>query len=225
MKISQDTIAALKNFAGINPSLIIREGFTQKTVALPKNIVGSVTLTDNFPQEFGIYDLAEFLNVLSMMPDAEIEFGEKSMKITNDTMSTQFVYSDPSNIHPDVPEKELDEIMPDADLTFTLKKDDLVALMKMSSAMSLEDVVITSENGKLILRITDLSSDSSHHSDIVIGDAPDGVDFSFNYKMERFMLLPDDYEVNISSRLISYFVGKNNNAEYLISLEKSSHYE
>jgi len=224
MKISQETLAALKNFSEINQSLVIRKGNTQKTVALAKNILASVTLTDKFQKEFGIYDLVEFLNVLGLMPDAEIDFGETSMKITSGSMSTRFIYSDISNIHPEVPSKEIDEIMPEAELTFTLRKVDLDSIKKMSNVLSLEDVVITVIDGKLILRITDLSSDSCHNSDIVLCDYDGGAEFSFNYKISRFALLPDDYEVKICSKLISHFIGKNNSAEYLISLEKSSSY-
>lgn len=222
MKISQETIDALKNLATINESIVIREGNTQKSVALAKNILATITTIDKFPKSFGIYDLSEFLNVLSSMEDPDIEFGEKSAKITSGSMSTRFVYSDKSNIHPEVPAKEIDEIMPESDLTFELKKEDLNSSKKMASILSLDDVVITSENGNLLLRVTDLSSDSSNNSDIVIGKYEGNDNFSFNFKITRFSLLPDDYEVRICARLISHWIGKTNDAEYLISLEKTS---
>jgi len=226
MNISKETLEVLKNFSEINQSLVLREGQTQKTIALAKNILSEVTLTDTFPKTVGIYDLSELLSILSIMPDATVDFGETSMIISNGSMKTKFVYSDVSNIHPEVPEKTVDEIMPSADVEFELDKDVLAAALKMSGVMNLEDIQLTQVDGKLILRVTDLSSSSSNSSDIEISDLDSDANFAFNFKAERLQkLMSDDYSVSISSKFVSRFVGKNRDTDYLISLEQSSTYE
>jgi len=224
MKISKETLEALKNFSEINQSLVLREGQTQKTIALAKNILAEVSLTDTFPKTVGIYDLSELLSILSIMPDADVEFGDTSMNITSGTMKTKFVYSDVSNIHPETPAKTIDEIMPAVDVEFDLTKKTLNSALKMSGVMNLEDLQFTVVAGKLVLRVTDLSSSSSNSSDIEICDMAGT--FDFNFKSERLQkLLADDYHVSISSKFVSRFVGSNIDSDYLVSLEQTSTYE
>jgi len=225
MKLSKETIEALKNFSGINTSLVLRKGNRQKTVALAKNILAEIDVPDAFPMTVGIYDLPELLSILSVMPDADVEFGEKAMTISSGRMKTKYVYTDVRNIHPEVPEKEIDEIMPTPDVEFELSNEAIKSALKMSSVMSLSDVQFTVVDGDLVLRVTDLDSSSSNNSDIVIAENFDG-NFEFNFKAERFSkLLNDDYRVYISRRFVSRFVGVNNDSDYLISLEQSSTFE
>jgi len=226
MNISKETLEALKNFSEINQSLVLKEGQTQKTVALAKNILAEVTLKDTFPKTVGIYDLSELLSILSIMPDADVEFGETSMIISDGNMKTKFVYSDVSNIHPEVPDKNIDEIMPEHAVEFMLSANTLSSALKMSGVMALEDLQFTKVDGKLVLRVTDLSSSSSNSSDLEICDMDDTAEFSFNFKAERLeKLMADDYAVKISKNFVSRFVGQNLDSDYLISLEQSSMYE
>jgi len=225
MKISTETLAALKTFSEINQSIVLRKGNLQKTVALAKNILAEVSVPDIFPKTVGIYDLSELLTIFSMMPDAEIEFGDTCMIISDENMKTKFVYSNISNIHPEVPEKSVDEIMPDSDVEFVVQAEQLSSALKMAGAMNLEDVQFTTHDGKIIMRITDLSSTSSNNADIVICDYAGAATFEFNYKAERLSkLMSDNYEVKISRRLVSRFTGSNIDSDYLISLEASSSY-
>ena len=66
MKLSNDTLAILKNFGNINPGIYFRKGKTLKTVSSHKNILVEATITDEIPADFGIYDLNNFLSVISL---------------------------------------------------------------------------------------------------------------------------------------------------------------
>ena len=83
MKLSNNTLELLKNFSNINQNILIEEGNVIRTISTMKNILGSATIVENFPKEFGIYDLNEFLGVLSLSKDPEIELNNESFLSIN----------------------------------------------------------------------------------------------------------------------------------------------
>ena len=63
MELSNFTMQVLKNFATVNSNVVIQPGNSIMTMAEAKNILGQATIPETFTQQFGIYDLQEFLNV------------------------------------------------------------------------------------------------------------------------------------------------------------------
>ena len=57
MKLSTETISVLKNFGAINQGILFKKGKTLKTVSSHKNILAEVTIKEDIPAEFGVYDL------------------------------------------------------------------------------------------------------------------------------------------------------------------------
>ena len=49
--------------------------------------------------------------------------------------------------------------------------------------------------------------------------------FSFNFKVENIKILPGNYEVVVSSKLLSRFRSKNQDLTYFIALEPDSTFE
>ena len=66
MKLSDKTISVLKNFSSINQSILFKEGSKLRTISVMKNILAEATVTEEFMKDFGIYDLNQFLNGLSL---------------------------------------------------------------------------------------------------------------------------------------------------------------
>ena len=64
MELTDSTVNILKNYATINPNIVVTEGNTLKTISVARNVLSQVTVEESFPQGFGIYDLNEFLNSL-----------------------------------------------------------------------------------------------------------------------------------------------------------------
>ena len=64
MKLSDKTINLLKNFSTINQSILFKQGSRLRTISVMKNILAEATITEELPQDFGIYDLGQFLNCL-----------------------------------------------------------------------------------------------------------------------------------------------------------------
>jgi hypothetical protein len=63
MKLSNETVAILKNFGAINQGILFKPGKTLKTVSSHKNILAEVSIKEDIPAEFGIYDLNNFLSL------------------------------------------------------------------------------------------------------------------------------------------------------------------
>ena len=64
MKLSENTITILKNFSGINQSILVKKGNKLRTISIAKNILSEAEISENFPRDFAIYDLNQFLNCL-----------------------------------------------------------------------------------------------------------------------------------------------------------------
>jgi hypothetical protein len=224
MKLSSDTLAVLKNFASINSNIVFRGGPTVKTMSEAKNILASATLAEDFPAEFGIYDLNEFLGVVSMFESPELDFSNVEgghVQIVEGGRSVKYFFSDPEILTS--PTKDIQ--MPAAEVTFVLSDDDLTAIRRAASTMSVSDVVIESDDsGELQATVTDTSDATSNSFSIKLKPTrmPDGTPFRFVYNVANFKLMGGtDYNVEVSSKLISHLKGSNN-IEYWIALEKSS---
>ena len=83
MKISEQTIEILKNFATVNPSIAFKAGNKIRTVSEQKNILAVATVAETFPKDFAIYELNQFLGLASLFEDGEFDFGEKSVTLND----------------------------------------------------------------------------------------------------------------------------------------------
>ena len=84
-----------------------------------KNILAKLNIDEDLPQEFGIYDLGQFLNSLSLFQDPDLTFtGESHVTIKEGRQRSKYFFADPSVIV-SPPEKSI--TLPSVDVEFTLK--------------------------------------------------------------------------------------------------------
>ena len=62
MKLSEKTLNILKNFSSINQSILVKQGNQLRTISVAKNILAEAEIKEDFPRDFAIYDLNQFLN-------------------------------------------------------------------------------------------------------------------------------------------------------------------
>ena len=98
MKISNDTLSVLKNFAAVNTNLLVRQGNTLSTISTGKNIFARATVAETFDREFAIYDLNSLLGLLTLMEDTEVSFGDESITVSKDRSLFEYYYADPEII-------------------------------------------------------------------------------------------------------------------------------
>ena len=221
MKLSDSTVNILKNFSNINQSLLFKEGKKLRTISVMKNILAEVEVTEDFPKDFGIYDLNQFLNGLSLHQSPELDIENDSyMVIREGKMRSKYFFADP-NVIISPPEKDI--VLTSEEISFDLNTQQLDKLLKASAVYQLPDLSVVGENGVVKLVVSDRKNDTSNDFSIIVGETDNK--FSFNFKVENIKILPGSYQVSISKKLLSKFVNSDKNLTYWIALEPDSSYE
>jgi len=225
MKLSNDTLSVLKNFGAINQGIFFKKGKTLKTVSSHKNILAEVNIKEDIPADFGVYDLNNFLSVVSLhKDDPTFEFDEKHVVIVGNKGRSKIKYRfcEPTMIVTP-PEKEL--TMPDPEISFELKQEDFEWILRAAGVLASPQIAIDSD-GKVINVVTlDLQNDSAHTESLEIGKGNDNK-YRMIFKTENISkILVGTYDVNISSKGISNFKNKNIPLQYWITTEQGSKFE
>ena len=220
MKLSDKTINLLKNFSNINQSLLFKQGNKLRTISVMKNILAEATVEEEFPKDFGIYDLPQFLNsVVVLYNNAEFDFAnDNHVVIKEGRMKSKYFFADPSVIV--TPPQEEKITLPSEDVTFEVSTEQLDKLLKAASLYQLSDLAVVGGDGVVKLLVRDKKNDASNDFSIIVGETNDV--FSFNFKVENIKILPGNYEVVVSSKLLSRFTSKNQDLTYYIALEPDS---
>lgn len=223
MELSSNTIELLKNFAAINPNIVIGAGSELKTMSVARNIVAKANIEETFPSTFGIYDLNEFLSVINLVDSPQLKFSDNYVTVAagSGLSSVRYYFSDPDMLT--APQKEI--IMPATEVKFLLNTETLNRIKRAASALGHSEISIKPSGGSIELSVVD-SKDATSNSFAIVteGDYEEGVDFNFILNVSNLKVVAEDFEVGISSKLISQFKSTKGDTEYFIALEKTSTY-
>ena len=219
MKLSNETVEVLKNFSTINQNILVKEGARIRTMSTMKNILGEADIAESFPKEFGIYDLNEFLGVLTLTNDPEIEFNHDSyLTIRGGHSKVQYFFSDPSILV--TPPDTFNA--PETDVAFTVTKEAMANVSKASAVMQLPDLVFTGTSQGVTMAVTDLKNTTSNQFEESWEHTGDKA-FQFNYKVEHLKMIPGNYDVSVSTQaLVSNWKNQSKQIDYWIALEQPS---
>ena len=221
MKLSDNSLTILKNFAGINNSILVKQGNKLRTISVAKNILAEADINEEFPRNFAIYDLNQFLNGLSLHQDPELDFTNDSyITIREGKRRVKYFYADP-NVIISPPEKEIQ--LPSKDVCFQLESASLEKLVKAAAVYQLPDFSAVGEAGVIRLVVRDKKNDTSNEYSIVVGETDK--EFTFNFKVENIKIIPGAYDVVVSEKLLSQFSNTKYNLKYYIALEPDSTFE
>ena len=218
MKLSDSTLSLLKNFSSINQSILFKEGSKLRTISVMKNILAEATVSEEFARDFGIYDLNQFLNGLSLHQKPELDFANDGYVVIRQGRSrSKYFFADPSVIVTP-PDKEI--TLPSEDVCFELTTTVLEKLLKAAAVYQLPDISAVGEAGVVKLVVRDKKNDTSNAHEEVVGETD--ATFNFNFKVENIKILPGTYDVVVSQKLLSRFTSKNHDLTYYIALEPDS---
>ena len=218
MKLSDSTLSLLKNFSTINQSILFKAGSKLRTISVMKNILAEATISEELPQDFGIYDLGQFLNGMGLHQSPELDFkNEGHVVIREGKMRSKYFFADP-NVIITPPDKPIE--LPSEDVTFDLSTDQLDKLLKAAAIYQLPDLSVVGGEGVVKVLVRDKKNDTSNDFSITVGETD--ATFSFNFKVENIKILPGTYEVVVSQKLLSRFTAKNYDLTYYIALEPDS---
>ena len=228
MKLSNETVSVLKNFATINQNLVIKAGSSISTMSAMKNIVASAEVKEVFPIDFAIYDLNEFFSALSLFEKPKLDFKNDFVVMTEDgstSKALKYWYSDPSVVT--TPTKEI--TMPECEVNFSLENNVLANVQKAAAVIGVPDMVLEAmDNGVALLKVTDKKNATANDYAVKVdvnNDDVKNLPYKFWFKVENLKLLSVTYDVAVSSKNISHFVNRNVDIQYWIALEPESKYD
>lgn len=215
LKLEQKTIAVLKNFSTINPSILFKPGKVVSTISPNKTIMAKATIDQEIEGTFAIYDLGRFLSTLSLFTDPALEIADKYVTISSAGKKMRYGFADQSVIIAP-PDKEIK--LPSTDVSFKLTNDALSDVLKGLGVLRLPEIAVVGDGEDINLQAMDSKNPTSDVYSISVGKTDKK--FKMIFKSENIKLIPGDYQVDISAKGIGYFKGVA--AEYWIAVETSS---
>jgi hypothetical protein len=215
MKLSAVTRDKLKNVASINPSIVFRGDKSKlRTIAIEKNILADIDIEETFPMTCAIYDLNSFLGVFSLFNDPDLEFGEKSITFSEGANKCQYYYTDPTIVMTP-PDKEIN--IPSVDVSFELTATAIETLLKASSVLAVDDIVIKGDNGKVVMETSDVKTPGSNSFTTELGDYS-GDTFAASVKAQYVKVISGTYNIDVSKAGLSKWVNEDKGAVYHIAM-------
>ena len=218
MQLSSETTAVLKNFASINPNLLVKPGTSLRTISPTKSVMARAIVEENFDKGFAIFDLSQFLGRLSLFDNPELTISDSFMEISEGDEYSEFAFAAPENIVAP-PEKEI--TLPKPEINFELTEKNFTKVMKAMSVSGLPEIAVTGEDGKLLLQAIDSKGKSNDVFTINIGKTK--LSFTMIFRADNLKIIPGDYTVAISSKGLANF--KSEKVEYWIAVEQNSKFE
>ena len=220
MKISNETLAVLKNFASINTGIAVKTGNRLRTISGQKNILAETTVGETFESDFAIYDLNQFLGAVSLFGDGtEFEFADTNVQIKNGGKKIKYFYADPSMVT-SPPDKQLPT---DADVEFEMPGSAMADVLRGASVLGAPDIVVSSDGSSTTKFIaTDVKNDTSNNFEVEV-DHKSPVPFRMVFRAENLKMLPGSYNVKLTPRY-GLFTSTKTDLRYFVSVEAGSSY-
>jgi len=216
MKLSTETLNVLKNFSTINQNLEFKQGNKLTTISAGKSVLAQATVKDEFPQNFCVYDLNQFLLVHSMFKgDVELEFDASNITFRGGRSKTKYRMASRDTIVVP-PEKEIK--LNDIDYSFTLSDVDYAEIMRSAAILSSPNIAIKSDGETVEIFAYDAKDDSQHTSSIKVGDG-NGKTFTLVFKTENLKMIQGTYDVQISFKGLAQFKNTKEEIQYWIAIE------
>lgn len=202
MKISKETLNILKNFTNINQNFAFKPGNVVMTMSEGKNLIAEATISEDIQTEFGIYNLAEFLGVISLFDDPDLAFNDKYVTVGNKTSKIRYMATDLSVLR--LPKRRisfesegLEEVT-----SFVMTEDLYSKIVKTSAVLHCPDIWIEGNGKTLSIRVEDTKNTTSNNFCIDLGDTDKT--FRAHIKIDTVRFIPNEYQVTISDRAIRF---------------------
>jgi hypothetical protein len=219
MELSKETLALIKNFASINGSIVLKQGNKLATISEGKNVMAEASIAESLPMDFPIYDLGEFLNVISLFPTTNLDFSEKHVTVSDGGTSKIKYFAAGEGLVKSAPNTVK---FPGEDVTFRLDASQLAMIQRTSSVLKASDVSIVGDGTNIKVLVSDKKNATSNAYEVTIGQTSE--EFKANIKVENLKMLPNDYDVAISKKKISRFKHTASDLTYYVAIEADSEF-
>lgn len=230
IEVSKNFENLLKNAGTIHRNIMIKEGSDILRVTSSDNTLMMTAKMDcKLPNYFVIYDIMEFLSVLSLVNEAYLDMNEDSYVVIKDSkneMAIKYQYADERMISGYM-DKDLvpDEVL----IEFDLNADKMKAAYRAANTLKLPNLAFVGdgENIEFIALDSKLEEGSLSNS---FSSKLGTTDKTFNcvFDSEYFKMIEGDYQVQIGKRkevLVALFANKSIPVVYVLALNTNSTFE
>ena len=222
MKIGQKTISLLKNFSSINQSLYVARGNVLRTMSEMKSVIAEVEVQEMFPQDFCIYNLNQFLGVISLFEEPDLEFETSHVCVKgNNGSSSKYFYADKATIRSIPPDKTF--VLPDVVVEFSVSENVIKSIMQAANVLQLPEIAIVGDGSTISIQTTNVKNNTSNSFHYNVGESTKK--FKMVFKVENIKMMAGSYQVSISSKKITQFKSADSTLVYTIVNEALSTYE
>ena len=224
MKLSNDTLSILKNFASINQGIYFKKGKTIRTVSTGKNIMAEAIVSEEIPTEFGVYDLNNLLSVISLhKEEPTFDFEDNNILISGLKGRSKIRYRFcAASMIVTPPDKTIE--MPNPEISLELSGEDLDWVLRAANVLSSPFIAVESNGSKVFVKAFDSTNDAAHTDSIEIAKG-NGDIYSMIFKTENLKVISGGYSIKISSKGIANFKHETANIQYWIATENGSKFE
>lgn len=204
MKLSKKTKQKLQYLATIYPSILIREGSVLRSRSESRTTLTRINIEEVFPVEFVISDINNFLRVLNLLEDPDIEFiGDKEsgyMEIRENSAIIRYRFSSPL-LHDNIPANT--DFAPSSVLwtaNFRLEENELQNILKVSNVTGANIISFTKDKILLLKKSTEDSQKEFVYFEIDYQTKPEGNmpdDFYVRFNSDSFNLYSGTYDVEL----------------------------
>lgn len=225
MNFTDSELAVLKNFASINPSMVIHKDRLE-VINNSKSTLASFTFDKEYDfEEFGIYVVPDFLQAIGAFKNPDLDVKSDHVLIKDGNQKIKF-FTTPTNIIPKFQDlgPKFKKLTPELD--FDLPGDKLAMIFKTASILKADFLFFEStDDGEVRITITNDLKSSANSFEVVIRENVRTSDLSgmvIKMSVGELKLVPGDYKVQVSTKQISrwesyngidYFIGCKLNTE------------
>lgn len=219
MKIGNETLTILKNFASINTNIVFKPGHQISTVSSSNSIFARAIIKEEIPRGFAIYDLNALLSVLTIVENQKITFEDKMLVASSEKGKFEYFYSDP----------EVVKAAPDGTIEhqevykFKLTAEDVQMFLKAAQITKAPSISVTNKDQNVSIVIGDRKNLSANNFKKSIGTSFN--EFDIFIAVENFKIIPDAYEVTVGKTgkaKFLYFKHESKDLQYWIAAEPGS---
>jgi len=195
----------------------LRKGSVITTISIGKSLVGSANITEELPQDFGIYDVPEFLGSLSLFEDPELQFHEKYLTIQQGNSSLKYFAANEDVL---VRPKKFPSLG-EPEISFDLSSANITAILKTASILKTSDVRFVGDGEVLSVVVGDKSNNTSNNFVLQLGETDKK--FSVSINTDNMKIIPSDFSVGVINRRMIRLLSEN--LTYIIAIEEDSSFE
>jgi hypothetical protein len=217
MNLSKHTIDVLKNFKGINPSILFRPGNQIVTVNEGSSIIGIADVEETFPSRFCIHDLSKFIGAISLFSEPNLRFENDRVVIESGPEKIGFVRGDEASMTGKPRDK--DPNFGETSIEFELTQTEFTKFKRGMATLRLPQMAIVGDGSAIVFQAVDIKNPTTDTYEMVVGETDKT--FTIYIDQSNLVMLERDYTVSINSGgIVTRFAG--HNLTYMVANHKDS---